>query len=439
MSVFVDVENQEVQDTEEVAGTMEANASSMAIGNGSAVFRADQSGIWLGAEQFANAPFKVDMSGNLTATSADLGGTGYSKVVTFAQDAIPTSTAIGDLWVDTNDDNKMYRAASVGADQIAAGEWVVVDQDAYKLDKVGGTYVTTETAAAAKVKIFPDANTGIIAYASDGTSVVFKVEVGGTNVGDVTFGNYAGSNGVLWDQSAGKLIIKGDMTAGNISGVTITGSTISTGSTGIRVSMAANDAVINFYDSGGNVAGTIDDTGTRMVFEAKSSRDIEFTASGGDVYCNDKLHVDTIDENGAGYVDVNDDLNVGGWLATDSWASLGGDLDMNGNDINEIGSLSYASETYTGKDKLEDIISSVQVAEEGEDKDKDWVKMDHAPVHKAIKKTWTKHQVVTKGDGKKELIDKEITGYSLNRLVMVQNKMIMELLERVKTLEKGIS
>ena len=50
--------------------------------------------------------------------------TGGTAAQTFAQDAIPTSICIGDLWIDTDDGNKIYRAASVGADQIAAGEWV---------------------------------------------------------------------------------------------------------------------------------------------------------------------------------------------------------------------------------------------------------------------------------------------------------------------------
>jgi hypothetical protein len=49
-----------------------------------------------------------------------------NKTTTFAQDAIPTSTAIGDLWVDTNDENKLYRAASIGADEIKAGEWILI-------------------------------------------------------------------------------------------------------------------------------------------------------------------------------------------------------------------------------------------------------------------------------------------------------------------------
>lgn len=44
---------------------------------------------------------------------------------TFAQTSIPTSTAIGDIWVDTDDSNKIYTAAAAGATTIAAGGWVL--------------------------------------------------------------------------------------------------------------------------------------------------------------------------------------------------------------------------------------------------------------------------------------------------------------------------
>jgi hypothetical protein len=135
------------------------NINTMQIGQGSQVFRGDQSGIWLGAATFADAPFSVDMSGAVIATSLSLSGV---------------------------------------------------------VESVGGTYTSTETAAAAKVKLLPDANTGMVAYASDGTSKVFEILIGGTNVGDVTLGNYSGGAGVLWDQSAGTFNIKGSMTAGSI-------------------------------------------------------------------------------------------------------------------------------------------------------------------------------------------------------------------------------
>ena len=48
------------------------------------------------------------------------------KPITFFQSSIPTSSAIGDIWMDSGNDNKVYRAESVGADQKTSGEWVLV-------------------------------------------------------------------------------------------------------------------------------------------------------------------------------------------------------------------------------------------------------------------------------------------------------------------------
>ena len=43
----------------------------------------------------------------------------------FAQDGIPTALQIGDLWIDTNDNNKVYIAKAIGANEIASNEWVL--------------------------------------------------------------------------------------------------------------------------------------------------------------------------------------------------------------------------------------------------------------------------------------------------------------------------
>jgi hypothetical protein len=85
-------------------------------------------------------------AGTIDATKLKITGTGaivassIGALGSFYQDNIPTSLAIGDLWVDTDDNNKLYRAASVGADAITAGEWVTV-QD--------GTIATAQAAAVA--------------------------------------------------------------------------------------------------------------------------------------------------------------------------------------------------------------------------------------------------------------------------------------------------
>lgn len=47
---------------------------SLQVGFGSRVLRIDRQGLWLGSENFATAPFSVDMDGNMVATSLDLSG-----------------------------------------------------------------------------------------------------------------------------------------------------------------------------------------------------------------------------------------------------------------------------------------------------------------------------------------------------------------------------
>ena len=74
---------------------------------------------------------------SITAAISALGSTvgGHTtaigvKVTTFAQNSPPEATAIGDIWIDTNDSNKLYRASAVGS-----ANWV--------LYKVASGYVNT--------------------------------------------------------------------------------------------------------------------------------------------------------------------------------------------------------------------------------------------------------------------------------------------------------
>lgn len=82
--------------------------------------------------------------------------TADSKIVTFYQDAIPTSTDTGDLWVDTNDKNKLYRAACAGADEIKAGEWILV-RDTDVAQAIADAATAQSTADSKIVTFFQDA------------------------------------------------------------------------------------------------------------------------------------------------------------------------------------------------------------------------------------------------------------------------------------------
>lgn len=60
---------------------------SLQVGYGSSVLRIDRDGIWMGAKRFADAPFSVDMDGNMVATSFTISG------------YIPTGGALADVGV----------------------------------------------------------------------------------------------------------------------------------------------------------------------------------------------------------------------------------------------------------------------------------------------------------------------------------------------------
>lgn len=211
MNPFVDVSEQTFL-VETPQGQGNTTFNSVGIGTGSKVFRADSSGMWLGAAEFANAPFRVDMLGNATLNSVTVSG---------------------------------------------------------YVEDVGGTY-TSASGTGARVQLLPDANTGIVAYNSSNAKV-FEVLVGGTNVGDVTLGDYAGSNGMFWDSSASTFTIKGDMTAGNITGVNF-----QTAASGARVLISAGGSKIEIKDSGGNNLLELDDN--VIIFAGRSTTPNEVNA-----------------------------------------------------------------------------------------------------------------------------------------------------------------
>jgi hypothetical protein len=90
------------------------SVSAIQVGAGSTVMRADKSGLWLGAAKYINAPFKIDMLGNVIASSLTItGGT-----ITGA--TIQTATT-GQRVVIAAADNTLRFKDSTGNDVIAIG------------------------------------------------------------------------------------------------------------------------------------------------------------------------------------------------------------------------------------------------------------------------------------------------------------------------------
>ena len=194
-----------------------------------------------------------------------------------------------------------------------------------------GTYQTT-AATAAKVMLLPDANTGIVAYASDGTTVVFRVFVGGSNVGDVQIGNYSNNNGALWDDSLGKFQIRGDITA----------SSFSTGTTGNRVAMETSQDVVKWYDSGNDVGMQMGLTSsTHADIASFDGRILRLTSATGTVNFNNN------NLGGLGNITTSGTISAGtisgSHTGTASFSSLSmsGQISMNGQNITGINRLRF--------------------------------------------------------------------------------------------------
>lgn len=113
-----------------------------------------------------------------------------------------------------------------------------------KTAKVGGTY--DSAASGARVRIFPDANTGI-QIIDDTAADVFKCLVGGTDVGDVIIGNYAGGKGAKYDKSADTFTFTGILSAptGTIGGFTIGATALTAGTTNIILDSSNKAISIN--------------------------------------------------------------------------------------------------------------------------------------------------------------------------------------------------
>ncbi len=126
-----------------------------------------------------------------------------------------------------------------------------------KLDELGGSY--NSAASGARVRIFPDANTGLQVI-DDGGNDVFKTTIGGTHIGDVVIGDYSGGEGMFYDKSEGTTTF-----AGNITGSTITGGLFRTGIEGLFFEMSSNTSnYLNFYDGDVNFGFL---SATRFVYE----------------------------------------------------------------------------------------------------------------------------------------------------------------------------
>lgn len=105
------------------------------------------------------------------------------KVTTFAQTSAPSAIAVGDLWIDTDDNNKVYRATATGT-----GSWSAVDDARISINATAIATVDGKLTASygivvdgggriASLKLLSNGTTSTIAF----TSTTFLVYNGTTD------------------------------------------------------------------------------------------------------------------------------------------------------------------------------------------------------------------------------------------------------------------
>lgn len=223
-----------------------------------------------------------------------------------------------------------------------------------KVDEVGGKYDSASSGA--RVRIFPDTNTGI-QIIDDDSNDVFKCVVGGTNVGDVIIGDYTGGQGIFYDKSEATTTFKGDIT-----GSSITGSTFqTTAGTGQRVELEGTNNTLTFYNSsnesvaqlgGGDYIGTalrvdLDSSTTTGVFVNSSQESdigFQYASSGNYTSVGTNIQLTGATNTGIG-VNINHDGSGGEGIFVNVSAGADGVEILNSGSGNSLKINSYAGQS----------------------------------------------------------------------------------------------
>jgi hypothetical protein len=124
--------------------------------------------------------YRSSLHGGSDAFEDVVGGVGGQ--LTFVGDEPPISVNIGDLWFDTDDLRKLYRAASVGASEIADGQWELMvgqvtvehlQQNGVLVDALNAVDLSAVTMTGTTIQTTKDQQAGIKIGNVDGTPGLF--------------------------------------------------------------------------------------------------------------------------------------------------------------------------------------------------------------------------------------------------------------------------
>lgn len=244
--VFVDIPYLDPATPATTAGEVKAYASQffntledLQVGVGATAFKVDKSGMWLGGNLFSEAPFRVDMLGNVTANSILINGLG------------------GDII-----------AGAINGDGDFVNELISVSLNTLSKEILGE---------------FEFTGSGALAMATDANNGVWISPTGilGKKAGATTFA--VATNG---DATFGGTLVAasgtfGTITSGTISGVTITGATIKANNGAGADVWMENTGLISFRYGGAKKASIFSDASGNLTIDADNYMFLTFNDGGG--------------------------------------------------------------------------------------------------------------------------------------------------------------
>lgn len=181
------------------------NILALQVGHGSVTMKSNKNGLWLGAKKSTDAPFYVDMNGNVVATSINLGGeyietggaandinVGGVKVIgTQIVSLSITSTQISDGAIST----PKLQANAVTANEIAANAITAgkIAANAIEADKISANAITS-------VKILAGAITADKIFVSTLSAI-------SANLGAITAGTISGVTITSTAAAGGRIVL----------------------------------------------------------------------------------------------------------------------------------------------------------------------------------------------------------------------------------------
>jgi len=135
--------------TGEINATSGTISSSIAIGTGDNIFKADSNGIYLGNATYASAPFKVSQAGALTADSATITGNVTADTFTLSSGATLTDT---DDKISNTNNNAFFRyETTAGGDDVSAPDDTTFNTQFGRNPRTNDVLVVVNTASSPEV------------------------------------------------------------------------------------------------------------------------------------------------------------------------------------------------------------------------------------------------------------------------------------------------